>query len=77
MLKTLSDSNFAYSASLQSRLEVRIEERRDKCLVHLLEYLHDPKFLTENKLNAYDEYENKSNMYALAATLTQRLFGVA
>ena len=52
VLKTLSNSNSAYSASLMSHLEVRIKERRNSCLVHLLEYLHDPNFLLKNKLDA-------------------------
>ena len=48
VFKTLSISNSAYSASLKSHLEVGIKERRNACLVHLLEYLHDPNFFLAN-----------------------------
>ena len=75
VLKTLSNS--AYSASLKSHLEVRIKERRNACFVHLLEYLHDPNFLMENKLDTFGEYGNRNKMCALAATLMQKLIGVA
>ena len=77
VLKTLSNSNSAYSASLMSHLEVRIKERRNSCLVHLLEYLHNPNFLFKNKLDAFGKYGNKNKMFALATTLMQRLLGVA
>ena len=77
VLKALPNSNSAYSAFLMSHLEVRIEERRNPCLVHLLKYLHDPSFLLENKLDAFCEYGNKNKIFALAATLMQRLLGVA
>ena len=42
VFKTLFNSNSVYSASLKSRLVVRIKERRNACLVHLLEYLRNP-----------------------------------
>ena len=77
VLKTLTNSNSAYSASLKSHLEERIKERRNECLVHLLEYLHDPTFLMENKLDTFGEYGNKNKIYALAATLMKTLLGVA
>ena len=77
VLKTLSNSNSAYYASLMSHLEVRIKQRRNRCLVHLLEYLHDPNFQLENKLDAFGEYGNKNKMIALVATPMQRLLGVA
>ncbi|CAK8695489.1 unnamed protein product [Clavelina lepadiformis] len=77
VLKTLSNSNSAYSASLKSHLEVRIKERRNVCLVHLVEYLHDPNFLIENKLVTFGEYGNRNKMYALAATLMQKLIAAA
>ena len=76
MFKTLSNSNSAYSALLKSHLEVRIKDRRNACLVHLLEYLHDPDFLMENKFDIFGEYGNKNKTYTLAATLMQKLFGV-
>ena len=76
VFKTLSNFNSAYLASLKSHLEVRIKDRRNVCLVHLLKYLHDPDFLMENKFNIFGEYENKSKMYTLASTLMQKLFGV-
>ena len=76
VFKTLSNSNSAYSASLKSHLEVRIKDRRNACLVHLLEYLHDPNFLMENKFDIFGEYRNKNKMYTLAAALMQKLFGV-
>ena len=76
MFKTLSDFNSAYSASLKSHLEVRIKDRRNACLVHLLEYLHDPDFLIENKFDIFGEYRNKNKMHTLAAALMQKLFGV-
>ena len=58
MFKSLSYSE--YSASFKSHLEVRIKEKRNACLVHLLEYLHDPNFLMENKLDIFGEYGNKN-----------------
>ena len=76
VFKTLSNSNSVYSASLKSHLEVKIKDRRNACLVHLLEYLHDPNFLMENKFDIFGEYGNKNKMYTLAATLMQKLFGV-
>ena len=76
LFKTLSNSNSAYSASLKSHLEVRIKDRRNACLVHLFEYLHDPNFLMENKFDIFGEYGNKNKMYTLAATRMQKLFGV-
>ena len=76
VFKILSNSNSAYSASLKSHLEVRIKDRRNACLVHLLEYLHDFNFLMENKFDIFGEYGNKNKMYTLAATLMQKLFGV-
>ena len=76
VFKILPNSDSACSASLQSHLEVRIKYRRNACLVHLLEYLHDPNFLMENKFNIFGEYGNKNKMYTLAATLMQKLFGV-
>ena len=76
VFKTLSISNSAYSASLKFHLEIRIKDRRNACLVHLLEYLHDPDFLMENKFDIFGEYGNKNKMYTLAATLMQKLFGV-
>ena len=76
VFKTLSNFNSAYLASLKSHLEVRIKDRRNVCLVHLLKYLYDPDFLMENKFNIFDEYGNKSKMYTLASTLMQKLFGV-
>ena len=77
VLKTLTNSNSAYSATLKSHLEERSKERRNECLVHLLEYLHDPTFLMENKLDTFGEYGNKNKMYALAATLMKTLLVVA
>ena len=77
VLKSLSNSNSEYSASFKSHLEVRIKERRNACLVHLLECLHDPNFLMESKLDIFGEYGNKNRMYTLAVTLMQRLLGVA
>ena len=68
--------NSAYSASLKSHLEVRIKDRRNACLVHLLENLHDPNFLMKNKFDIFGEYGNKNKMYTLAASLVQKLFGV-
>ena len=76
VFKTLSNSTSVYSASLKSHLEAKIEDRRNACLVHLLEYLHDPNFLMENKFDIFGEYGNKNKMYTLAATLMQKLFGV-
>ena len=76
MLKALSISNSAESASLKSHLEVSIKDRRNACLVHLLEYLHDPNFLMENKFDIFGKYGNKNKMCTLAATLMQKLFGV-
>ena len=76
VFKTLPNSNSAYSASLKSHLKVRIKDRRNACLVHLLEYLHNPNFLMENKFDIFGEYGNKNKMYTLAATLMQKLFGV-
>ena len=75
-LKLSLNSNSAYSASLKFHLEIRIKDRRNACLVHLLEYLHDPDFLMENKFDIFGEYGNKNKMYTLAATLMQKLFGV-
>ena len=66
--ETLSNSNFAYSKSLMSHLVVRIKEG---------DYFHDSNFLMENKLDIFGEYGNKNKMYTLAATLMQKLFGVA
>ena len=63
--ETLSNSNSAYSASLKSHLEVRIKDRRNACLVHLLEYLHDPNFLMENKFDIFGEYGNKTRCILL------------
>ena len=63
VFKTLSNSNSAYSVSPKSHLEVRIKDRRNACLVHLLEYLHDPDFLMENKFDIFGEYGNKNKMY--------------
>ena len=60
VFKTLSNSNSAYLASLKSHLEVRIKDRRNACLVHPLEYLHDPDFLMENKFDTFGEYGNKT-----------------
>ena len=77
VFKSLSNSNSEYAASFKSHLEVRIKERRNACLVHLLEYLHDPNFLMESKLDIFGEYGNKIRMYTLAVTLMQRLLGVA
>ena len=74
VFKTLSNS--AYSASLKSYLKVRVKDRRNTCLVHLLEYLHDPDFPMENKFDIFGEYGNKNKMYTLAAALMQKLFGV-
>ena len=68
VLKTLTNSNSAYSATLKSHLEERIKERRNECLVHLLEYLHDPTFLMENKHDTFGEYGNKTR-----CTLLQQL----
>ena len=76
VFKTFSNSNSAYSASLKSHLEVRIKDRRNACLVHLLENLHDPNFLMKNKFDIFGEYGNKNKMYTLAASLMQKLFGV-
>ena len=76
VFKTLSNFNSAYLASLKSHLEVRIKDRRNVYLVHLLKYLHDPDFLMGNKVNIFGEYGNKSKMYTLASTLMQKLFGV-
>ena len=76
VFKTLSNSNSAYSASVKSHLEIRIKDRRKAYLVHLLEYLHDPNFLMENKFDIFGKYENKNKMYTLASTLMQKLFGV-
>ena len=74
VLKTLSNS--AYSASLMSHLVVRIKERRNACLVHLLKNLHDFNFLMENKLHIVGEYGSKNKMLTLAAAPMQKLFGV-
>ena len=74
VFKTLSNS--VYSASLRSHREVRIKDRRNACLVDLLEYLHDPDFLMKNKFDIFDKYGNKNKMYTLAETLMQKLFGV-
>ena len=68
----LSNSNSACVASLKFHLEIRIKDRRNTCVVHLLEYLHDPNFLMENKFDIFGKYE----MYILAATLMQKLYGV-
>ena len=76
VFKTLSNCNSACSASLKSHLEVRTKDMRNACLVHLLEYLHDPYFLMENKFDIFGEYGNKNKMYTLAAALMQKLFGV-
>ena len=76
VFKTLSNYNSPYSASLKSRLEVKIKDRRNTCLVHLLEYLRDPNFVMENKFYILGEYGNKNKMYTLAATLMQKLFGI-
>ena len=76
VFKTLSNFNSVYSASLRSHLEVRIKDRRNACLVDLLEYLHDPDFLMKNKFDIFGEYGNINKMYTLAATLMQKLFGV-
>ena len=76
VFKTLSNFDSAYSASLKSHLEVRIKDKRNVCLVHLLEYLHDPDFLMKNKLDIFGEYGNKNKIYILASTLMQKLFGV-
>ena len=65
MFKTLSNSNSSYSASLKSHLDVRIKDRRNAYLVHLLEYLHDPNFLMENKFDIFGEYENKNKIILL------------
>ena len=60
----------------KSHLEVRIKDKRNVCLVYLLEYLHDPDFLMENKFDIFGEYRNKNKMYTFASTLMQKLFGV-
>ena len=39
--------------------------------------MHDFNFLLENKFDIFGEYGNKNKMYTLAATLMQKLFGVA
>ena len=75
VLKTFSNSNSACLASLKSHLEIRIEDRKNACLAHLLEYLHDPNFLMEKKFDIFGKYGNKNKMYALAAPLMQKLFG--
>ena len=76
VFKTFSNSNSAYSASLKPHLEVRIKDWRNTCLVHLLEYLHDPNFLMESKFDILGEYGNKNKMHTLAAALMQKLFEV-
>ena len=76
MFKTLSNSNSVYLASLKSNLEVKIKDRKNACLAHLLEYLHDPNFLMESKFDIFGKYGNKNKMYTLAATLMQKLSGV-
>ena len=75
VFKTLSNFNSAYSASLKSHLEIRIKDRRNACLLHLLEYLHDSNFLMKNKFDIFGKHGNKNKMYTLASTLMQKLFG--
>ena len=62
VLKTLPNFNSANSASLKSHLEVRIKDKRNVCLVHLLEYWHLPNFLMENMFDIFGEYGNKNKM---------------
>ena len=52
----LSSSNSAYSACLKSHLVVRIKERKNACLVHLLECSQDSNFVMENKLDMFGKY---------------------
>ena len=53
VFKCLSNYNSVYLASFKSHLEERTKERRNTCLVHLLEYLHDPSFLMESKFDIF------------------------
>ena len=43
-------------------------ERSEKCLIHHLEYIHDPIFLLEAKTDIFGECTNIKNVYSFAVS---------
>ena len=76
VFKSLYNSNSEYSASFKSHLQIKIKERKNACLVHLLEYLHYSNYMMESKFDIFGKYGNKNKKYSLAITLMLRLLGV-
>jgi len=67
VLEKLTSADSTFFACLLSCSRNRIKERRDKTLIYLLEYLHDPIFLLEAKTDTFGECAKRKQVYSFAA----------
>ena len=73
-LKKLSDLDTPTSRALHQQLTIRIEERRNVDLIHLVEYLNCPDYLdTASGRDQFGRKISKPAVMSLATSLLQRL----
>ena len=55
-------------------LKERLQQRRDDTLVHLMEYLNDPTYFKNPKMDQFGKMPKKNKVLDLATDLMERLF---
>lgn len=74
-LKKLAELDTPTSRALHRQLTIRVEERRNVDLIHLVEYLNCPDYLdTASARDQFGRKISKPAVIALAASLLQRLY---
>ena len=73
VLEKLREQNSAIAQELREAFKKRVLARRNTKLVHLMEYLQDPKFLDQHQ-DYFNQRIVKSEISKLATNLIKRLF---
>ena len=76
VLEKLGEQNTPIAQEIKEAFEKRVLARRLTKVVHLMEYLNNPKFLDQHQ-DYYKQRIVKSDISKLATSLTKRLFPAA
>ena len=74
VLKTLEEANSELSSELSDILIRRIIKRRNTEMIHLMQYLDNPSFITKYKTDAFGMKINPTNIRQKAISLIKRLY---
>ena len=72
-LKKLREQGTEMSMILQEQFEIRVHERRNHELIHLLQYLRSPDYLNECQ-DHFGSKIRRPKIAALATSLLERLY---